>query len=57
MSIKRITSLLVGVAFVGGSLVTYLFAPREDVGRCGLLLLVMWIVGMVLTWKSIWGEE
>lgn len=51
MNTKRIASLLVGVAFVGGSLATYIFAPP---GNYGLLLLVMWIVGMVMTWKAIW---
>lgn len=55
MSIRRITSILVGIAFVGGSLSAYLFAPWKGDGE--VLLLLMFAIGMILTWKGIWGES
>jgi len=55
MSTQKIASLLAGVAFVGMSLSGYIFAPNKE--EYGILLLVVFIMGMVMTWKGVWGEE
>lgn len=56
MSIRRITSLLVGIAFVGGSLSAYIYAPWKGAdAEC--MLLLMFCFGMILTWKGVWAED
>ena len=60
MSIQRISSLLVGVCFVGGAIATSVFAPWENIGSrtpfVFIIILSTFFTGMILTWKGIWPD-
>lgn len=56
MRITQIASILVGIALVGGSLATVLFANYKNCivdYMCG----AMFIMGIVLTWKGVWAKD
>ena len=56
MNIRRITSLLVGIAFVGGSLSTYIYAPwKGDTNE--VMLALMFVIGLVMVYKGVWAEN